>query len=142
MTEARLGATLLGWGLGLGLVFALLLGCASAQRADRALVYTEQGIEAAEQLWDAHYRGRLAYCKARHAPGTDGARECFGPTYEVDARVGAAVHAAVAALREYWHARANGGAPSWADTVRQVRLLLQGLPPEARDYFDRIEGLK
>ena len=80
-----------------------LLGC-----ANRAVLYTEQGLVGVERVWDGEYHHRLEVCKAQHAPRTPGAEQCFGPTYDLDMKIGIAVRLSVAVLRIYWTARAAG----------------------------------
>ena len=111
------------------LVF-LVAGC-----ANRAALYTEQGLVAAERVWAAEYSRRLEACEAKHEPLTPGAEQCFGPTYDLDAEISVGVRAAVVALRTYWTARAGGGNPSWREAMDRVRAILDALPPEVREQF-------
>jgi len=99
-------------------------------------------MEAAELRWDAHYRARLDSCARRFAPRTPEAAACFGPTYRADEAVAAVVHGVVALLRAYWTARAADEPADWIAVARQVQVLLAGLPPEARDFFRKVEGLR
>ncbi|MEC9048870.1 MAG: hypothetical protein VYA51_12740 [Planctomycetota bacterium] len=117
-------------------------GCSIAMR-DRATVWTEQGFEAAELQWEEHYRETLADCRNKYPPRTAEAEACFGPTYDADEHVETAVRSAVALLRTYWTARAAGEKnPSWEETQAQVLQIVGDLPPQARQYFERIKGLK
>jgi hypothetical protein len=127
--------------LGLLLTLGLSLGCATAVR-DRAVLYTEEGLEAAELVWDAEFQRRLLECERRYAPRTDEAEACFGTTYDADARVSTAVRAAVALLRSYWAARAMGQSPDWRHVALQVHTIVQDLPPEVREIFARVRGLR
>lgn len=120
-----------------GVVFLLCL----ASCANSAAVYTEHGLDAADAVWDAYYRDRLAYCQQRHAAGTDGAVACFGPTADADEKVGIAMETAVGLLRGYWIARAAGDQPSFARIALQVNGLIADLPPEARKIFERVKGI-
>lgn len=121
---------------------ALTLGCSVALR-DRALVYTEQGLEAAELQWDEAYHAQLDECRGLYEPGSTGARVCFGAWYDADRAVETSVRAAVAVLRTYWTARAAGERePGWAETQAQVAQIVADLPPLPREYFERIKGVK
>lgn len=121
-------------------VLALTLaGCA---RSDLATVYTEDGVRAAEGVWDSGYRERLAYCQAQYEPQTPEAEECFGGWYDADAEVEKAVGSVVAILRAYWVARAAGESPSWSEVAAQVQSILSDLPPEAGAIFSRVKGIK
>ena len=92
--------------------------------------------------WDAAYYARLAYCKQRYAPQTQGAEDCFRAWYDADAKIAVSVRAAVAALRAYWVARAAGESPNWLTTQAQVAQLIADLPPLTRQYFERVRGLQ
>lgn len=126
----------------LAMAITIALGLAGCHRADLATVYTEEGVRAAEGVWDSAYRERLAYCQAQYAPKTAEAEECFGDWYDADADVETAVGAVVASLRAYWVARAAGGSPSWIDVAAQVQSILADLPPEAAEIFSRVKGIK
>lgn len=126
----------------LALAAVLLLLVGGCARADLATVYTEDGVRAAEQVWDASYRERLAYCQAQYKPKTPEAEECFGGWYDGDAHVETAVGSIVGILRAYWLARASGGSPSWAEVATQVAAIVNELPPEARAVFQRVKGIK
>jgi hypothetical protein len=107
------------------------------------MVWTEQGLEAAEMQWDRAYREKLDECKDLHEPGTAGARACFGDWFEADRHVETSVRAAVALLRTYWTARAAGKSdPGWAETQRRVAQIVGDLPPLPREYFERIKGIR
>ena len=107
------------------------------------MVWTEQGLEAAEKQWDAAYHEQLDECRSLFAPGSAGARACFGGYYDADEHVNTAVRAAVALLRTYWTARAAGERdPSWAETQAQVAQIVADLPPLPREYFERVRGLR
>lgn len=117
-------------------VLACVVSCANA-----AMLYTEQGLEAADAVWDQHFYATLDECSSKHAAGTDGARACFGPTFEADRKVEHVVTSVVTLLRTYWIARAAGADPDWRETARRVAELVASLPPEARGVFDRVKGL-
>jgi len=118
-------------------VLVALSGC-----ANMAAVYTENGLDAADSVWDAYYRDRLAYCQQHHAAGTPGAVSCFGPTADADDAVGVAVETAVGLLRGYWVARAAGEHPDFAQVLGQVNAIVADLPPEARQIFQRVKGFQ
>jgi hypothetical protein len=120
------------------LALTLFSGCA---RADRALVYSEEGLRAAELTWDEYYNDKAAACEAEFRPQTPEMEACFGATYDADGKVATAVQSAVLTLRAYWTARAAGQKPDWAAVVRHVVALVEGLPPEARTFFSRVKGL-
>lgn len=122
------------------LIVILIAGCANAL-ADRGVVFTEQGLTAAEGFWDQRYYAVLEACSEEHEPRTPEAEACFGPTYDADQKVGAAVLAAVTTLRLYWAARAAGQNPDWGATAAAVAKILRDLPPDARQYFERIKGI-
>lgn len=107
------------------------------------MVYTEQGLTAAETQWDGAYHERLDYCRNAHPPKTPAAEACFGPHFDADEGVDLAVRSAVAVLRTYWTARAAGNRePGWQETQAQVAQILADLPPLSREYFERIKGLR
>ena len=136
----RVGLSLLGLVLILCAVLSMT-GCRGAI-ADRGTVFTEEGIRAAAGQWDVQYYRKLEECKAAgHLPMTRGAEECFGPTFDADAKVSQAVTMAVLALRTYWTARAAGESPDWKRTLAEVLEILRALPPEAKQYFDRVKGI-
>ena len=120
----------------------LVFGCSVALR-DRATVYTERGITAAAEAYHEAYHEKLADCSMRFAPRTPGAEQCFGAWYDADANVDVAVRSAVALLRTYWTARAAGKSdPGWRETQTRVAALIRDLPPVARQYFERVEGIR
>jgi hypothetical protein len=124
----------------LGLLAALMAaGCA---HADRAMLVSESGLTAAEARWDAEYHRRLDVCAAKCEPMTPCAEQCFGPTYDADAKVNVVIGSVVTMLRVYWTARAAGEQPDWLETARAVAKALDALPPEAREYFDRVRGVR
>jgi len=118
------------------LVFA---GCL---HTDRAVVFTEAGARAAEAQWDAHYFQKLKTCQKQFSAGTPEARECFGLTFEANRSAEAAVVAIVTALRVYWTARAAGESPDWKRTAKQIASVVGDLPPDVRQYFERVQGIK
>jgi hypothetical protein len=120
------------------LASCVLSGCAAA---DKALVYTENGLRAGEQSWDGHYRSEAARCEKLHEPETPDMEVCFGDTYDADAKVAKAVESAVALLRGYWTARAAGQEPDWSAVAQQVQAILADLPPEATAFFAKVSGL-
>lgn len=109
--------------------------------ADRATVFTEMGFTAAEQQWDAVYWERLRYCRSVAAPRTPEAEQCFGAYVAADTKVETAVRTAVALLRAYWTARAAGKQPDWRVVADRVAGIVRDLPPEARQYFEWIQGI-
>lgn len=135
----RIGQVLLGLIL-LALAFILIIGCTTALR-DRGAIYTEEGLRAAAMEWDAHYDRKLAECASKYEPESEGAERCFGPTYDADADVAASVYTAVMVLRTYWAARAAGKSPDFKSVALEVAKILAGLPPEVRQYFDRVKGV-
>lgn len=120
------------------LASCVLFGCAAA---DKALIYTENGLRAGEQSWDGHYRGEATRCETLHEPETPDMEACFGDTYDADAKVATAVESAVALLRGYWTARAAGKNPDWPAVAQQVQAILADLPPEAAAFFAKVSGL-
>jgi hypothetical protein len=120
------------------LACCVLFGCAAA---DKALVYTENGLRAGEQSWDGHYRSEATRCEKLHEPETPDMETCFGDTYDADAKVETAIKSAVALLRAYWTARAAGQSPDWGAVAQQVKAILDDLPPEAVAYFAKVSGL-
>ncbi len=120
---------------------ALVFSLVSCAASDRSLVYTEEGLRAAEQTWHAFYMEKADDCESKFEPKTPAMEECFGNVYDADAAVADAVRTAVGLLRSYWIARAQGENPDWPATIRRVVQLFETLPPEAREYFDRVKGL-
>lgn len=117
-------------------------GCSVALR-DRGVVYTELGLTAAAEQWDDAYHERLKHCKASFEPETPEAETCFGEWFDADAKVDTALRSAIALLRTYWTARAAGESdPGWRETSTRVAALIRDLPPVARQYFERIKGIK
>lgn len=128
--------------LGLALLLvSFLAGCA---HSDRGMVWTEEGLTAAESEWDRLYRDRAVLCESQHKPKTPEMEECFGEWYGADARVEQAVGVAVAALRAYWVARARQVDPAkpWIDVAAEIAGLVSDLPPPARKVFERVKGVK
>lgn len=117
----------------------LTMGCAHS--ANKAVVYTEEGLRAAETTWDGYYRFEAERCESRYEPKTPEMEECFGSTYDADAKVAEAVQSAVALLRTYWLARATGKDPDFAELMREVQKIVDDLPPEAGQYFARVKGV-
>lgn len=120
--------------------FFVLIGAFGC--ANRAAIYTETGIRAAEKSWDGAYRERADQCEHLHEPRTPAMEECFGDYFDADAKVGTALESVVAILRGYWVARAAGEKPDWKEVIRQVQEIMDELPPEAKEYFERVKGLK
>ena len=83
----------------------------------------------------------LEYCKSLHDDGTPGARDCFGETYAANKRAETAIGLAVGLLRTYWTARAAGEDPDWGETAAAVAKILGDLPPDVRQYFERVQGV-
>lgn len=120
------------------LAACVMTACAAS---DKGTVYTEEGLRAAEQGWDTNYNAQATHCAKLHEPKTPEMEECFGRTYDVDAAIGVAVESAVALLQGYWRRRAAGEKPDLAQVLKEVQALVDGLPPEAKEYFDRVRGL-
>jgi hypothetical protein len=119
----------------------LLLLVSACAAADKATVYTENGLRAGEQAWDGHYRSEATRCEQLHEPETPEMEACFGHTYDADAKVATAITTAVALLRAYWAARAAGEQPDWKAVAQQVTAIIEALPPEARAYLERVKGI-
>lgn len=113
-------------------------GCAAA---DKATVWTEQGLAAAEQQWHQAYVERLAYCVSVAEPATPEAEACFGDWYDADAKVQTAVGTSVGVLRTYWTARAAGESGDWAEVARRITEIVADLPPLAAEPFQRVKGI-
>ena len=118
------------------LTCVFVIGC-----ANQAAIYTEEGLRAAEKSWDGHYRSEADRCEKLHEPATPEMEACFGASFDADAKIATAVQSAVALLRTYWTARAAGEKPDFGAVVKQVKAIVDGLPPEARKYFDNVRGL-
>ena len=121
------------------LLVVAFVGCAG--RADKTLVYTEEGIRAAEQAWDSYYRAKADDCRSKFKPKTPEMERCFGKTYEADLAVAKALRSVVALLRGYWVARAQGEDPDWFEVVQEVDRIVRDLPPEARQFFEKVRGI-
>lgn len=115
---------------------------ATAGCANQAAVYTEGGIRAGAQAWDAAYKTKATECESKHEPATPEMEGCFGAYFDADAKVGTAIEAAVAILRTYWVARAAGEKPDVKKLASDLAKILEDLPPEAKEYFERVKGLK
>jgi len=122
----------------LALASCVLLGCAAA---DKALIYTENGIVAGEKAWDTAYRAQADDCESKFEPATPAMEDCFGDFFDANAKVATAVKAAVAVLRTYWTARAAGETPDWPTVVKEVGKIIEDLPPEAAEYFKKVKGI-
>lgn len=128
IAAARTGAlTLL---FGIWFVFA-----ACAHFSDRAAIYTEGSIRAAEEKWHEYYNATADDCEAEHEPKTQEMEECFGDTYDANAKVEVAIRSVVAMLRAYWTARSQGSNPDFGSLQVEIDRIFQDLPPEARDVF-------
>lgn len=121
-----------------GLAPAVLLGAC----ANQAAVYTEDGLRAAAGTWDAAYKAKAADCESKHEPATPEMEGCFGAYFDADAKVGTALEAAVAILRTYWVARAAGEKPDIKALTKQLADIIEDLPPEAKEFFERVRGLR
>lgn len=128
------------WALAMSIAI-FVLGCSGVQTADRVTIVTELGLEAAEEQYHAAYMQKLEQCKADAPAETEAAEKCFGEWAKVDEEVRVAVYAAVGILRTYWTARAHGEEPDWVETMSNVKAILDDLPPIAKRYFERIEGV-
>lgn len=120
------------------LASSLLFACAAA---DKALVYTENGIVAGEKAWDGAYRAKADECESKFEPATPAMEDCFGAFFDANAKVATGVKAAVAVLRTYWTARAAGKTPDWPAVVEEVGKIIEDLPPEAAEYFQKVKGI-
>ena len=118
------------------LMFAVS-GCANA-----AAVYTEGGLRAGAGAWDTAYRTKAVDCESKHEAATPAMEGCFGAYFDADAKVGTAIETAVAILRTYWVARAAGEKPDVKRLAADLATIIEDLPPEAREFFDRVKGLK
>lgn len=116
----------------------LSTGCAAS---NKAMIYTEEGLRGAEQGWDAHYNAEADRCEKLHEPKTPEMEACFGQTYDADAAVAIAVQSSVALLRAYWRRRAAGEKPDLAQVLREIQAIVNDLPPQAKQYFDRVKGI-
>lgn len=126
----------------LATVLLAATGCTTLQR-DKATVYTEEGLRAAETAWDADYHARADECDSKHEPETPAMEACFGEWYDADEVVADVVQVSVAALRVYWTARASGEKDvSFTETMGQIVTAVEGLPPIAKKYFERVKGMK
>lgn len=123
------------------LPFVLAVALPACAASDKATIYTEEGLRAAEQGWDGYYNSEGDRCERLHEPKTPGMEECFGDTYDADAAVALVVQNAVALLQTYWRARAAGDKPDLMSILKEVQTLIDDLPPEAKKYFDRVRGL-
>jgi len=122
------------------LPLALLLSC-GAHAQNKAVVYTEGGLAAAEKSWDTYYHDTADACESRYEPKTPEMETCFGAVYDIDAKVETAVRSIVALLRAYWTARAAEEEVDLPKLLGQIQAVIDDLPPEAKTYFDRVKGL-
>lgn len=118
-------------------LFIFLFGC-----ANQVVLYTEQGLEAAAGAWDGVYKAKAKECEAKHEPATPAMEACFGSYFDADAKVGTVLQSAVAVLRTYWVARAAGEKPDVKKLASDLAEIMEDLPPEAKEYFERVKGLK
>lgn len=123
------------------LLLALVLLASACAGSDKKSIYTEEGLRAAEQGWDGYYNTEADRCESLHEPKTPQMEACLGATYDADAVVAKVVQAAVAILRGYWIARAQGEDPDFAAVFKQIQALIDDLPPEAKTYFHRVKGI-
>lgn len=119
-------------------ILLVLCGCA---HTDKVTIYTEEGLRGAEQGWDGYYNAEADRCESLYEPKTPEMEDCFGKTYDVNAAVGKVVRSAVALLQGYWIARAAGEHPDFAEIITQIQTMIDELPPEAKQYFDRVRGI-
>jgi hypothetical protein len=120
------------------LVALVLPACAAS---NKAAIYTEEGLRSAEQGWDAYFNAEADRCEKLHEPKTPAMEACFGETYDADAAVATTVQSAVALLRTYWRRRADGEKPDLMQILKEVQALFDDLPPQAKQYFDRVKGI-
>lgn len=118
-----------------------LVSISACAASNRAMIYTEEGLRGAEQGWDAAYNTKADRCEGMHEPKTPEMEACFGKTYDADAAVAKVVKTSVALLRSYWRHRAAGEKPDLAQVLKEIQALVADLPPEARQYFDRVRGI-
>lgn len=121
---------------------SIVLLFAAAGCANQAAIYTEGGLRAGAGAWDAVYKAKATECESKFEPATPPMEECFGAHFDADAKVGKAIESAVAVLRLYWTARAAGEKPDVKLLAQQLAEIVEDLPPEAKQYFDRVRGLK
>lgn len=124
------------------LIPVLLVGmCMACAASNKAMIYTEEGLRGAEQGWDAAYNAEADRCEALHEPKTPEMEACFGATYDANAAVGVAVQSAVAILQAYWRRRAAGEKPDLKQALLEIQAIFNSLPPQAKQYFDRVKGI-
>jgi hypothetical protein len=128
-----------------GIIFALACvlfgsGCAIVQ--DRGMLVTEDGLAAAEELWDEEFYKQLDRCKSLHPPKTEQAEQCFGAVYDADRAVDFVVKTSVGLLRGYWRSRAAGAKPAYETVLLEVHALIDSLPAVARHFFLRVRGVR
>lgn len=123
-------------------IYSIVLLFAVSGCANQVAVYTEGGLRAGADAWDKAYKARAADCESKHEPATPEMEGCFGAYFDADAKVGTALEAAVAILRTYWVARAAGEKPDVKELASQLADIIEDLPPEAKEFFERVRGLK
>jgi len=47
----------------------------------------------------------------------------------------------VALLRAYWRRRAAGEKPDLSQVLLEIQAIFDDLPPEAKQFFDRVRGI-
>jgi hypothetical protein len=110
--------------------------------ANTAAVYTEEGLRAGAGAWDAAYKAKATECESKHEAATPEMEGCFGAYFDADAKVGTAIEAAVVILQTYWVARAAGEKPDVKKLAADLAIIIENLPPEVRQYFDRVKGFQ
>ena len=110
-----------------------LFGCSAS---NKAMVYTENGLNAGAELWDAHYSAVIEGCRAKQLETEEERRGCAGKAIETDEQIGHALETAVAMLRMYWTAKAAGKDPDYMQLMKDIHEILKDLPDE---YFGAIK---
>ena len=121
--------------------FVFLLSACSATFYARTAVHTENALRVGNEVWDEHYNSKLEECKKVAQPKTSEAEECFGPTFDVNKKVGIAIKSSVAVLRTFWAAYAAGKNPKELQNIlAEMPAIVKDLPDE---FFAGIKkGLK
>lgn len=117
-------------------VIFILCGCSATFYA-RTAVHTENALRVGNEEWDNHYNEILEQCKKITKPKTPEAEECFGPTFDIDKKVGIAIKSSVAILRTFWAGYAAGKNP------KELRKIIEELPAIIDDLPDEFfAGIK
>lgn len=108
-------------------------------QAHTVALQAETGLRAAEKVWHTRYLAQADLCAAIADPRSAEMEACFGTYFDTNAKVETAVRSAVSILRAYWAARAAGDNPDAMKAARDIAAILDSLPDEAREVFDRIK---